>query len=348
MAKRVVFRTDGGNVYSVGMGHVYRCLRLARILYGFGIESSFVMLNYPEGIRLVKSEGYHVEVLDQSDGFENAADQTVKFAGKVKALLFVDLRTSKQYLVERASLDGIPSIIYEDTHWEATTPTCLINPSVYSANSEIYDLTSSETQFYFGIDYVVIDPILAAYQKTSFSPEIRTLLLTFGGADPCNLSSRILDLILSKTNVSYHIQLILGPAFKHHDQVDEVIQKHHARCGVTINRNVRLLASFQSACDGAITAGGTTVYESIALRLPCLALPTIDTEADMIGPLIESGLIYGVKRDVTQLDDETLTKIIRSFLGDELLRERLFEFQGKVDIQNGIVNVISIIQQYLN
>ena len=178
MGKTVVFRVDGGNIYSVGMGHVYRCVRLARLLLQKDIDSVFVMKNYPEGVAVVRSCDLSIELMDASLPAKAEAERVASLAVLVKAVLFVDLRSSKKAVVDHAEKQHIRTVVYEDVCTEHIEPTLLINPSSTAFKEERY--ASRKTRYLFGPDYFVLDPAIEKYRRESFSPEINRIFLCFG------------------------------------------------------------------------------------------------------------------------------------------------------------------------
>lgn len=120
--KNILFRVDGGNVYSIAMGHLYRCLRLAGILAKENVRCFFIMKNYPEGIALVEKTGFGVVTIGIDIPPEVEAEKAVSLAMKLDAIIFVDLRTTKKALIDLANERKVLTVVYEDVYDEITTP----------------------------------------------------------------------------------------------------------------------------------------------------------------------------------------------------------------------------------
>lgn len=340
MVKEIIFRVDGGNIYSVAMGHIYRCIRIARLLEKKKIKNLFLMKNYSEGVEFVQSAGFDVEVMDTHIIDEEEAKKVISVASEKNAIVFIDLRTSKKFLTDLLNKYNIISIVYEDVSLEDIEPTILINPSVTALTGKNY--LSKNTSYLLGTDYLILDPEIKKYRHKTFSPSIKILFVCFGGADPCNLSSRITSILLSRDD-SFEINLILGPAFNHQRCIQDILEKDIAK-RVKVIINCKELAPLHAKSDAAITSGGTIAYESIALGIPTLVLPSINLEACNISPFIDKGFINGIKEDVALVSDEILNQSIDSFLNDSTIRKNLYETCRLEKFGDGVFRISSYLE----
>lgn len=347
MEKTVIFRVDGGNIYSVAMGHVFKCVRIARFLREKNVKCLFVMKNYPEGVNIVNSYGFEVKLLDKVISIHEEKKKVVSLSNDSNALLYVDLRNNKKDIIEFANRKGITTVVYEDVNIEDIEPTLLINPSMSCIIENIYHPPKKNTRYLLGTEYVVLDPLLNAYKRKIFSPVIQDLFTCFGGADPGNMSSIILNVLLTG-NDTFNIILALGPAFMHYDEIYKILAEKDERKRVTLITDCKDLAPIQTECDAAITSGGTITYESIALRIPTLVIPSIDSEARNIAPLIDKGLIMGIKKDIACIDNEELSEVIDKFVRDIKARQRLYENSSFCDLMEGISRVVDQVYNLLN
>jgi len=336
MRKNVLFRVDGGNVYSVGMGHVYRCVRIAKQLARRRIDCSFIMKNYPEGIDFVRSAGFAPIVLDTAVEVGDEVDRTLSIASDKKSFLFVDLRLTKKRLVDSAMKDNVVTVVYEDISTEELAPSVLFNPSPVAGNEERYH--KKGTQYLLGEDYLVLDPEIMHHKRAVFSPDIRRVFLCFGGADPINLSSRVLRILLSRDE-DVGIDLAIGPAFREFEAIDGTVTRHDKK-----NRTNRIvgnnrLAAISAFCEAAMTSGGTCLFEAISQNIPTLALPTIYSEALIVSKMMDEGLADGIRQDVAEVEEKELENKINSFLNDSGLRKKIFQEQVKKDLSGGLFRV---------
>jgi spore coat polysaccharide biosynthesis predicted glycosyltransferase SpsG len=340
----IIFRVDGGNVYSIAMGHVFRCVRLARLLAKKEINSLFIMRDYPEGLDFVKSAGFEVELLKENIPLREETEKIISRVRQLGASVFIDLRTTKKDLVNAANMNGINTIVYEDVCTEDIEPTILINPSLISFKESRY--LKKKTRCLLGTDYIVFDPTLEKYRRINFSSTINNLFLCFGGADPCNISSRVLNILLCRDD-NFKIVLVLGPAFNHHYEIGKILNEENKMNRVKLVENNSELAPIQSNCDAAITSGGTIAYELVAICLPTLVFPSIDYEAHNTAPLLVKGLIKGLKQDIANVYDKELIECIDDFLGNTLARKALYNASCEQRLLGGTTRIVSLIQSLM-
>jgi len=325
----------------MAMGHLFRSVRLAGVLSKRGVRCLFIMKNYPEGVKFVTNAGFTVDLLDPAISEEEEVSYVVSHAMQLDALLYIDIRFSIKRLIEEANKEYVPTVVYEDVCDEDIFPTVLINPTLTAQNEKGYEKREN-TELLLGIDYLVLDPFIEDYARSTFSPEINKLFLCFGGADPCNISNRILKILLGKKD-EYQIVLMLGPAFKFHSDIKKTVQCMDFDKRVTVISNCDDLYSILSSVDAAITAGGTIVYESVSLNIPTFVLPSIDYEARNMSPLLDIGFIDGIKENIANVEDVILEEEIDRFINEADSRKKLFDKASLEHLSGGISRVVEVI-----
>lgn len=315
-AADVYFRVEGGG-YGVGLGHVYRCLRIASQLQKSGINSVFVIGHNKHTIELVNSRGYQVLVLDRC--LDSDTGDGFKFLDKIRGILYIDLRGKKRHLVECARSRGIVVVVYDDIYESAVLPDVLINPS--ECDRDLY--TACGVEYMLGSRYIILDPELRGYRKSRFSEDIKRIFVCFGGADPCNVTFRVVKRLLD-SGYSGWIDVALGGAYH---GADEMRALESSAANLVLHEGVNFLAPIMVAADAAITSGGTLMCEAIALAMPVLVLPTIAHEVVIAETYKGEGLIASISCDVTDLHDNLLDLAIFRFIGSVTGRRVLYEAQ---------------------
>jgi spore coat polysaccharide biosynthesis predicted glycosyltransferase SpsG len=336
MISSILFRVDGGNIYSVAMGHVYRCVRLAKYLSENAVGCLFLMKNYPEGVQAVVEAGFPVERMDAAITEKEEAILSVGRAAENSSPLFIDLRTPKGHIVEAANPRNVATIVYEDVSIEPLEPTMLINPSMAAHLEQKYN--AGRTKYLLGTEYLILDPLVEKCRRTKFIREVKELFMSFGGADPCNLSSRIAGILLSG-NDDYRINIAIGPAFKHQAQLDEIIRSKDSKKRIRIVKGSNELPALIARADAAITAGGTIAYEAIGVCVPVLILPSIFSEAQIASSLNQKGLAGGFDKDVAEITDAELRAAVDEFIRNKDKREAIYIAQSQFKLSGGIDTV---------
>lgn len=327
-SKSALFRVDGGG-YGVALGHVYRCLRLAKELRNHRIDSIFCIRVNQTVTSLIESEGFPVFKLEELPGYSaGAADIAVcALAERVRGVLYVDLHGAKKGLVDMARSRGLPIVVYDDIYEEGLLPCVLINPSECDRTKYV----GSGVEYMLGSQYIILDPRLRYYRKYRFSASVDEIFVCFGGADPCNITSRALRGILA-SGYAGRISVALGPGYQ---GIDEMRSLAGEECRVVLHQGVNFLAPLMSSADVAITSGGTLMCEAIALALPVLVLPTIEHEVAIAESYKTEGLVASISCDVNFVGDDVLGLTIKKFIGSAAGRAELHSAQLGDDKFNG-------------
>lgn len=123
---------------------------------------------------------------------------------------------------------------------------------------------------------------------------VRRIMVSLGGADPDNVTSRVIDALRG-----------LGPG---HVQVDVVIGASHssadairAQCrdaGFQLHVQTARMPDLMLAADLAIGAGGSSTWEFCCLGLPSLAVPVVEHQVAAVRHLIGLGILLAGASDV--------------------------------------------------
>jgi spore coat polysaccharide biosynthesis predicted glycosyltransferase SpsG len=323
------------------MGHVYRCVRLASRLSEHGIESCFCMKQNHESQSLVQSSGYTAYTLGKQESQKVILNYISKLAIDKGAVLYIDLRGPKKNLIEHARINKIPTIVYDDVFEEGIVPDTLINPT-QSSNQQYEE---PDVEYMLGRKYIILDTNQSKYKKDFFSATVLKLFVCFGGADPCNLTTRTVELLLRKFH-GMKLMIAIGSAFQDEEKLETILAKFNMSDNITVYSGINFLAPIMSQADAAITSGGTVMCEAIDINLPVLALPTIEHEIDVIESYKQDGYVNSISRDVNFVADEELIKIIENFINNQSLRQKMYESQNEAELFTGIKDIVKSIRQY--
>ncbi|MCK4720825.1 hypothetical protein KAU08_09205, partial [bacterium] len=140
-----------------------------------------------------------------------------------------------------------------------------------------------------GAEYVLISPDIIRIRENAVSPQNppKKVLVTMGGADPSGLTEKILGSIRALNNPNIDWVVVLGPASGQDKWKFMRDYPAHIKYleGSEIGR-AGFLAHLASS-DAIITNGGTTLYETLTLGRPAIAIPQNDFEGDVINQLVE-------------------------------------------------------------
>jgi spore coat polysaccharide biosynthesis predicted glycosyltransferase SpsG/CMP-N-acetylneuraminic acid synthetase len=318
----VLFRVDGGD--DIGMGHVYRCMRLAGELQSV-LDCSIKFLTdsaYSGGVDKLESNGFDV-VANSSTGVSaiRAIDPDI---------IFLDiLDTPGSYVRELHELSAAV-INLEDLGDGADHADYVINA--------LYEHSTTNHNQLFGAEYFVYEeaPVADGYEVR---PDVQNVLLTFGGSDPANLSTRIAR-ELGTRDLLYRYRLVLGPDFSFEEEIGALPEA--VRSQIEIFRDVPDMGELMRWADVAVCSGGRTVYELMAIGVPSIVVAQNCREADRMADLEDRGVIeyLGTAADLTDGDvADRLVALDDDYDRREMLNENATTFVDRRGIQR-IMNLV--------
>ena len=137
-----------------------------------------------------------------------------------------------------------------------------------------YDFAAySHTRFLLGPRYVLLKPEINGLAPRQSEPERpRRLLVTMGGTDVSHLTLPVLR-ALEECGDDWDLELIVGAGYRDHHQLAEFLDWTPLR--VEVRENAADMGRLLNRADLVITAGGLTLFESLALGRPTLAVAAV-------------------------------------------------------------------------
>ncbi|MBI4378778.1 MAG: UDP-2,4-diacetamido-2,4,6-trideoxy-beta-L-altropyranose hydrolase [Nitrospinae bacterium] len=258
MRDRIFIVTDGG--HEIGMGHVMRCLSLAKILriekmdVGFFIHSKRSILPV---YKRIESEGFKVRYLDSG-----IAD--VLYEGKPD-ILFIDLPhyISRQEYGDKARELGIVYMAVNDMFLNGEDADVIINPSILTPLLE----KGGRWGVYSGAEYAIIND---SFYNTPFHFKergrvVKNILITMGGSDSSHQTKRVLESLMESMK-EVNIDVVLGMAY------NDFTQNGYNDAEVKFHYDAKNMAELMMNADMAFIAGGITLYEAAFTGLPVIII----------------------------------------------------------------------------
>lgn len=309
---RVLFRADASA--ELGFGHVARLCALVEETAAHGCEPVLLFGGDPASVRSwAQDHGLAAEVRDWS------ITQVLQEAAHPRTTaVVVDGPPIAAALVPKLP-PQLRSIVLDDTGRLPYEMTAVVNHNVHAPG--LAPTYPRAHQRLLGRRYLMLRRDIRRYTRGSCRPSSRAKLrvvITFGGSDPQNATSRVLSLIPNER--ALELIVIAGPGFRHHDALHEAAD---AARGHGHDVDIRTAPDdpgglFVSA-DAAICSAGGTLGELAYLGCPALAFAIA---ADQIAPLraqYAEGLVAG-GHPLDAIDDAAVQDTVRAFLADDELR----------------------------
>ncbi len=295
---KIALIVDGGQ--EMGMGHIVRGITLAQELQAkAGIF--FVTKSDDVVVSQIKDAGFNVHRLN-GDG-----EKLVLLWEEKPDVVIFDRLDVPESLAKglKDSLDT--RLVIFDNLSEANKYADIVVNAVMGSDYEnrIYLDKETNTLYFYGLKYEVLRREFYKYRKLpNLLHELKRLLLIFGGSDPLNLTSAVLDEILG-LNENYDIDTVIGVHFGYFDDLTRVLAKYPDKNGnVKIYRNARDIAKLMYEADLVVASPGLSVFEALLIGVPVIPihqnelqkywfkkfLPTLDkSEIWKLGGIISRG-----------------------------------------------------------
>jgi len=317
--KTIVFRVDGYK--EIGLGHIYRTLALAQRI----MDHQVIYLmdsRYSAGISIVE-RNHHKIVTYKRDPIP--AIETLNPDIVINDIL----DTGLQYMQALKRL-GKFVVNFEDLGEGAQFADLVINA--------LYESPLPYSNHLWGPDYVCLRDEFYSVEKRKLRPEVKNVLITFGGVDEGNLTCKVLS-ALHKCGTDLNVTVILGPAYIHDKTLKRIIETRKIKCQV--RKNVKYISKYMAKADLVYTSCGRTVYEVVAVGTPCIALAQSDREMRHLYANINNGVInLGLGKTV---EEEKIIEVTAELISKLHLRLEMQKKMQRHQLHSGIDRVLKAI-----
>ena len=231
MTNKFKFLCYASGSTQIGFGHLYR---LTRIIDYCGVKNQtlFIYQNSLEKFFL-ESRKFH---LYNNQNFN-------------PDLILIDSRIDCLPLIK--SFNNNKLIIIDNLDDWTIIGHTIIFPSFYiNKNKIVRSLKNNNIKYRYGKDYAILSSTKLKRKKIN-----NKILITFGGSDPNNITSKVID-ILMETEFKNRLRIIFGPGYSHNKE--KIIEQYKDLDFISDCKNMALEIANSSI---VITALGTTIQD---------------------------------------------------------------------------------------
>lgn len=305
----ILFRADGNA--RVGLGHVMRCLSLADAFQAAGETCRFLLAD-GGAAALVRGRGHDVTVLD------TAYDAMETELGRMEALireeapraLVVDsyFVTAGYLSTLRAACDGRGAVLAYVDDVLAFPYDChvLLNYNIY-ADEQAYRALYGERplpRLLLGTAYAPLRREFRDLPRRTTRPAGRDILVSTGGADTAGMAAALARAASGDAYRRYRFRFLVGAMSDSRAELEALAA---AAPGITLHSGVTDMAGLMGACDAAISAAGSTLYELCATQTPTVTYVVADNQIPGADGFARRGILR-CAGDVRQLGREALAE----------------------------------------
>ncbi|HEY9049468.1 MAG TPA: acylneuraminate cytidylyltransferase [Ohtaekwangia sp.] len=305
----------------IGLGHVYNCLTLAHHIMNHKIV---FLVDKKSDLAFAKIKENNFEVHQEETSL---LEDIQKLAPDI--VVNDRLDTDANYVKQLRQL-GFKVVNIEDLGEGSAYAHVVINA--------IYPEKESPANHYYGPDYFCAREEFLLHGEKPIRPQLKKVLLSFGGVDPNNLTRKTLQSIYTfcmENKIS--IQVILGLGYANEDTLKEF-------SSVEITRNVKNISDYMYDADIVFSSAGRTIYELALLGTPSIIMAQNERELTHFFASGENGFLHlGLGSTATE-------SVILGALNECLpleKRQAMHERMMRHDIKNGRKRVIKLINELI-
>lgn len=301
--KKVVFRADAS--YTLGSGHIMRCLTLADVLAALKYEIYFICRNLPGNMMpYIKQRGYKVYPLEPppKEDMLNITEE----AGRIEHILKNEIGAARWLVADHYGIDA---------EWENAVKKCaesimviddladrkhecdiLLDQNYYINGSNRYrNLIPDGTLTLLGPKYALLRPeFLNARRRVRIRDgRLRRVLVFFGGSDPLDATGMAIQVLQPLAEeADFNVDVVVGFNNPQKDEVRECCRKYGQR--MRYHCQISNMSQLMLQADLAIGAGGTTVLERCFLGLPAIILIVAPNQMETTAAAASAGAAVNI------------------------------------------------------
>jgi len=334
----------------IGTGHIMRTLILARKLKAKNVLVEYIVSNTPSKFcDWIKEQGF--SVIEVSREERDDPTYLIQFLGErvaYKKMLLFDSDHPRFYeknYQNELKFSGIGLAMITFKHEPLFNIDILHNQNPLALTLPYQ--TSEVTKRLFGLENLIAkDEYQTLYRKSHSKEisEIKTILLTFGGADSKGLTLRMINSLIQLPSMFFFtINVVVGALNKDLAEITNLVasKRHDFR----LYNNTPEMPQLMYESDLSINSGGLTVWELACCKTLNFVIPTSEREIKTAEKLKADQLIYFDSIFDEMTDERIQNKLLNILDNSDHYSEMIDTFHNKVN-PNGADNFILAIENW--
>ncbi|MCK6626368.1 MAG: UDP-2,4-diacetamido-2,4,6-trideoxy-beta-L-altropyranose hydrolase [Anaerolineae bacterium] len=290
----LLIRADGNS--TIGAGHLMRCLALGQAWQEAGGTVNFAVTKAPPALeKRLCQETMGVNQLTELPGSPQDAMQTISLAQKLNAKWVVvdgyHFDAAYQQALKQADLRLL--VVDDYGHASHYSADLVLNQNMY-AHESLYTSREPFTQLLLGSKYVLLRREFWSWRgwRREIAPLARKVLVTLGGADPDNVTLKVIQALRQTKLEGLQAVVVVGSSNPHWETLRAAVG--HSSPSFRLERDVTDMPALMAWADLAISAGGSTCWELAFMGLPSLVLILADNQRRVAEGLDAAGVAFNL------------------------------------------------------
>lgn len=261
MHKTILIRCDGYK--EIGLGHVVRCLALAKQLRNLNHRVIFATQNKNLGSDKIQQENFEIRPIEKPDfSYHHWIEHLLN---EYNIDIFIgDVR------------DGLPTKVIQYMKKKHILTVAIDEPSDYAKECDLcfypphaqIDTSCYKGKVYQGFEYVVLrEEFYKPFIKTK--NEIPNVLVMMGGTDAHNLTLKVLQM-LEVNQQTFTISVAIQQSHPEKEAIKTFINKSLRK--IQLFSDINNMPTFLNSVDFGIITFGMSAYELLKLQIPFITI----------------------------------------------------------------------------
>lgn len=327
MHLKALYRADGSK--KIGMGHLFRAFFIHEQLWNrFKTETIVIVKEDAAARRFIEQRKLKHIIIPASATVNEEINLLEKITIREKLRLFfldvLENDINPSYIKALNNQDVALIAITDDSFFRPINADLILNGNPNQIN---YDYSKEPGKYLIGPKYFIMSSDYSSIEVSKPRNKPHKILVTLGGSDHNNLIFKVLDAIGSK----YKITIVTSKNTGYFDRLKDYLGNNKS-LNYTLFVDVNNLANHWKENDIAITAGGNTLFERIATRLPGATVCQIQRQMEIADKFEELGVNVNIGFG-PRLTNRELKKKMLKFI--ENLENHIIQFNKSPEIING-------------
>lgn len=320
------FRVDANEV--IATGHLMRCISIALECKKRGQQCIFFMAEDKETERL-RTAGFQYYILNSDwKNLDNEISEFQKILEnyKLNYLVVDSYQATAGYL---AALEEIQPVCYIDDLKREVYDVSVVIHYISSYKSSSYEemYRNTHTQLLNNMKYAPLRPEFH-YKKGQIIRE-KSILITTGGTDFFNIAGKVAALCQNSMQIkSYKIHIIVGSMNQYETELEQLAEKY---TNIILHKNITNMSDYMRLCEVAVSAGGTTLLELCACKIPTVCFSFADNQIKFANDMGKIGAVkyVGDARKIEDIENKIVKQLL-IFIKNEEERKKYADCMGKL------------------
>jgi len=312
---KVLIRVDA--YPKIALGHLNRCINLGENLLEFGHDIIFICYEDSATKAVLIKTGFDFQLIPFKINDASNQDKELVFLRDISDS--VDLFLVDSYNVDSGYFKHLnkffSSMVYLDDLGLDFDVDMVINPSCTVKENDYI-----AKDVLCGMEYVILGNEYRAGRIESLNTENHSILVTMGGIDHYDLSSRVIP-ILEEISLSIQVNMIIGPYYENIESIKTAVK--NSSLEVNIFENASNLRALILKSNLALTAGGFTTYELAAMSTPSIGIALWDNQKNNVTCLSSQGALIPLYYTDSLEFVQQLKKVLVDLINNSNLRKRI-------------------------